>query len=102
MSPRRTHKEYATRTAVAAKSSCGGVALLARENVLVTAKNDKFGGWNMIVLELMANKEERWHAVGCYLSPSSDRGGGAKCLVEAALEGMSKDNQFIVMSGLKY
>ena len=58
----------------------------------------------MIALELMANKEERWHAVGCYLSPSSDneRGEGAKCLVEAALEGMSKDNRFIVMSGLKY
>ena len=76
MSPRRTHEEYAIRTAVAAKRSCGEVALPAREKALVTAKNDKVGGRNMIALELVANKEERRRAMGCYLSPLSDKEGG--------------------------
>ena len=76
MRPGRMLGEYATRLAVAVKSSCGGVALLVRENALVTAKNDKVGGRNMIALKLVTNKEERRRAMGCYLSPPSDKEGG--------------------------
>ena len=76
MRPGRTLGEYATRMAVAVKSSCGGVALLVRENAPVTAKNDKVGGRNMIALELVTNKEERRHAMGCCLSLPSDKEGG--------------------------
>ena len=69
---------YTIKTAAAGSTSCGGVALLARDNDWVRVEDVKAVGNNVILFELVLNKHERFFAVGCYFPPS-DKGGGWPC-----------------------
>ena len=79
---------YEIKTVAAGIASCGGVALLVRENEWARVENTKVIGTNVLSFELVLNEEQRFFAVSCYFAPS-DKEGKAQRLVEQALRDKS-------------